>query len=281
MFYGGPAHPMGMSSIPVHGGSEEHLREFIAAHLGRSVMPGGGDTVVTIGQIPDESAFADFPLPDSLRVIGTVDRSQLHSELLLHTTAEIAGAEIVEQLVAGLVDAGWENPSGAPISRGFVAYGAPAAESRRLCHAQRKLVMQITASADGLVSITIHKQRNPCEDPHQSHLRTMNALPMLMPPQNIPIEGFQHGSGGSSNGSVHTSARIQTSARLADIAPHYHKQLEAAGWTLVHSHLDDHIAASTWRAVVDDEDWQGVFLVMPVSESGAMHLRLEIHAADI
>jgi hypothetical protein len=275
MQYAGPANPMGMSLARVTGGDEKSLRQFIAAHFGKSFAPISGETVVTIGQKPEGGIFADLPLPEHIQIIGTVERPQLHDEMIFRF--EASETDFAASFVAALEEAGWKHVPMPSVQRGFMMQTT---ESIRLCHSDRGLMLQLAVAAGALAQLTIHKQHNPCVDPHQAHMQVMDVMPTLGPPQDIDIQSFQHGGGGSSSSSVHTSVSIKTSAGLAEIDAHYRQQLSGYGWTLSHQHTDEHLAVSTWRVTHEGELWRGLLLVIPTGEDGEMHLRLEMQVLD-
>ena len=166
----GPANPMGMHRVQVIGGDEESLRTFIAAHFSKSYIPSTEETIVTIGHLPDVGTLAELPIPQNVQIIGAVQRPQLFDELLLQVDGDFR-----EAFTQALKGAGWQDiPVQSSATRGFVTQTAE--QALRLCHEERKLVMQLNFSDDNLAYITINQQRNPCSDPHRAHMRVQEIL---------------------------------------------------------------------------------------------------------
>lgn len=269
----GPAPPQGMGEARVVGGDEASLRQFVAAYFGRSFGPAGGETVITIGQAPASGLLAAVPLPDRINVIGAVQRSGLHDELLF--TVEEPVSELVPAFKAALAAGGWqETPTPSVQQRGFVVQTA---ETHGFCHAERGLVLQLALGAGARGSLSVHRQRNPCARPQQMAMDAYQALPALGLPPGVEVRDFQPGGGGGSEGSAHTSALMITSARLADLDAHYRQQLADQGWGLAHRHADEHLAVSTWQFNHDGDLWQGLLLLTSAPED-AVYIRLEVQA---
>ncbi|HEX7265282.1 MAG TPA: hypothetical protein VF383_13995 [Candidatus Dormibacteraeota bacterium] len=101
-------------------------------------------------------------------------------------------------------------------------------------------------------------------------------MPPLSPPAGAALHG---GGGGGGSGSWHSEASVETSLPIADIASHFARQLERAGWTRLAGNADDVVAWSSWQ-VPGEGDWRGLLLVLGAFKAGEPYLYLRIEAGE-
>ena len=268
-----PAMPGPPAKLHIVGEDEDLLRTFVERWLARShySMPGTTptDQQLLLGQLPDNLPF-EIALPENITVIGSlVQGAPMGTQILLDAAPPVEDA--VAELSAAFEAQGLSTPE-TPMTHGNV-FGSlmPGPLPTIYCDPDNDYFVTVTAAdidedtADIRISYQEPEQRlgvySPCNLPDSAMMGpNFDILPQLQAPKGV----FVHRSGGGSGegGNVYRSADMQTELSVAELAEHYHAQLQDAGWALVDTSQVEAVSWSVWDFTDDKgNDWIGTLLL--------------------
>jgi hypothetical protein len=252
------------STLPSAADEREELLRKLALRLATYPSdPSVSNPQLLVGQLP-ENLPVTLPIPPNSRVLGSLIRGPQSLQVLLDVP--LSGAEIRNFYQSELTTAGWQAPE---IPRGFHERGFVHSTSMSYITYWRgtrgpELGIQIFPEEYAYTDVRLRldaDKRSPAWHMRHHH-NIYEMLPLLYPPAGAQQHG---GGGGGNNEDVHTSAvvELKEAMNIVDLATHYTKQLEQAGWTLTDIETGQQSAWSVWSfRDKDDEPWQAAFFVM-------------------
>ena len=254
------------TAVKIIGGDEESLREFIVRWF-EPGFPGetAQQTLIEIGSIPDEWQL-NLPMPDDARVIASIKGEWTDTIVMIDTS--LPPDEVFSFYTKQLASLGWNPAPTDANENGF----APAAEAfRSFCSADGKEYLIVSASritdekTDLRLNLFTDADPSMCGEGVTEEINSL--IPRLKAPQGTIL---QDGSEGGDEKSWEVSVQLKTSLSPVELAEHYNRQLETAGWELMKQGKGDGTAWSNWSFTDDQgQTWSGTLIVISTSEEGS------------
>ena len=267
--------------VTIIGGDEAALREFLGRWLGPGTSgPPDKDTTIWIGQLPEDPPLP-LPIPDSARVIGSMEGPYAALEVLLDVDQPFE--EVREFYRQTLTEDDWTMPESASPGGGFVDMPF---EVDSYCREKDDAYFTLSgrdiegAPTDVRLSLMIPAEYTPCDARTASQPPdAYSLLPALSAPSGVEMRS---GGGGSGNGYGESSANLRSTLSPSDLLTPYNEQLAAAGWKLSSSESAESFAWSTWTVPeTDRHEWNGMLLILKTPpRSGELYALLRVTQKD-
>jgi hypothetical protein len=255
------------------------LRPLLAAY-----GPGGGAVTATVGALPAPLPV-DLELPQTLIVVGSVERSGEYPETQVFLSAPEPGGEQVDVLIGQLQEQGFVVPPaeefGGP---GRVFLSTETFARSLLCSPDNQWMVNLSEVAmvgePDSVQVRINFVRDlggPCSQP--TSVRPDSQYDILPPLAPAPDTRVQAQGGGSGDNYVEARADLQSVLAAAELADHYETQLADAGWERLDDSRAEAVAWSAWTfADPDGTSWNATFYL--VRQGGQQNAYLATLRAD-
>jgi hypothetical protein len=266
------------------GGNEVLLQELVLRLLAHPADPRTQNPRLLIGQLPDTLPF-DLPLPTGSRVLGSLQRSAEHAEVIVDVP--LAQEETLAFYRAQMQASGWleeEFPPGVRAG-GFVSTGFPGIGSMLHLHQGVRgpsLRLHAVPGLAGQTEVRLHIDLSGRDSPaHRSRMRRQQMMGHnLLPPLPAPAGARQTGGGGGGGSdSYYSSATLETDADLPTLTTHYAGQLEKAGWSQIDAGQSGPLAWHAWTFQDEDgEPWRGLFFILKIpgaERQYALYIRVD------
>lgn len=251
--------------------SEENMTRTLALRLlARPFNPQAPEPQLLAGRLPAQLPF-DLPLPDECVIIGSFMGSPEEIQIVLDTDA--TPSAVIAFYKERMQAAGWSVPAfhhGRDES-GFVHTFRRFTSSIVLCKGPHGPALQVSAFAsllegertDVRIHIDTRSRNSPCRQSSGIFMEVGNLIPALEPPAG----GRQMvgGGGGSNSESASAAATLQLEhdIALSDLANHYARQLEQAGWQRTGEGSSGPMAWHIWEfRDTKNDHWGGVFTLL-------------------
>ena len=212
-----------------------------------------------------------LPLPEGCRLLGSLIRSPEQITIVLDAlqSPEQVLTFYREQMKAS----GWQelDETMRPFMHGFThttMRGSGHGNTLTLCQGQgsRNIFIQAFTGTGSRTDVRINLNsgaHSPCNQ-RQRRMRHMHpmreVLPLLVPPQGTRQ---QPGGGGGNDDRWYSTASLISTLDVQQLADHYQRQLEAAGWKYEAKGGDQQMAWSTWTFTDEDQQsMRGLFLIV-------------------
>jgi len=226
-----------------------------------------------LGKIPENFPI-DVPIPAESRVLGTLARSEAHSEIVLES--DLKPDEVAAFYREHLTAHGWNEQEDEMRHHvgGFVHSGFGPHNHIVFCQSSTNAaltlrLMQLEGTATDIrLDITLSSESNPCNQQkrprHRVHHSHRNLLPPLVPPAGAQQRG---GGGGGGDTEWHSNATLKTDLPLDVLARHYSEQLRKGGWIQNGEGASGPLAWHTWKFTDEDQEpWHGLFFILQKPE---------------
>lgn len=256
------------------GDNEALLQELVLRLLTYPGDPRTQNPRLLVGQLPEALPF-DLPLPADCRLLGSLQRSASHIEVIFDSS--LPEQEVIAFYQERMTAAGWQEEEPFPGMRqgGFVHTrfaGIGGAMSHWYQGAHGPTVHAQAFSGQGgrtdvRLNLDLSGRSSPARRARQERRHRMidEFLPPLQPPTGAAQMG---GGGGGGSDSYYSSATLETTADLTTLTTHYSSQLEQAGWTRTDAGQSGPVAWHTWTFQDEDgEPWRALFFMLKVPET--------------
>lgn len=263
-------------------GSDEQMLQDLAQRLLSHPHPEGPTSAELFLRRLPESLALKIPLPPASQLLGGVLHSRRQRPTLMEALfdAEREPEEAVAAYERVLAELGWNSfERFGGMGGGFVPGGMGIGRSFR--HGDEGPVLMVAAMAREAKRTELRLRLDWEIIRHLPEMRMhgrpegAERMPTLHPPEGMPLRG---GGGGGGGGSWHSEASLETDLPVAELQPHFDKQLERAGWNHVSGSADDVVAWSSWQ-LPGEGGWHGILLVL-ASQPGERFLYVRIEANE-
>ena len=249
-------------TIEIVGGNEESLREFISRWL-TPLYPveTPKKTVVTIGGLPEDLPL-DLPMPEDARIAASVTGEWADYVLIVDTGLSPEAAQ--DFYAKALVKAGWQTAPTGAYEHGFVSQAIPFSG---YCLGEGEAFLNIGAlqTSKGTTDLRLNLFTDPdeymCREGGAGYgPEYVNLIPPLQAPKGALVQG---GGSGASDSDAQITANLKTELTAAELAAHYNRQLETAGWEMITQGDGEGAAWSTW-SLKDEQGkpWSGTLIIL-------------------
>ena len=259
--------PSGETRVTVLGGDEEGLREFLEHYLAPA-YPGAPAMAitVTVGALPEDLPF-QLELPQGLRVIGSLERSDDMDSIQLFLAGALSPAKAVHSLRQQLEKQGYYAPELPFPEPPSVFVPSQTTELSLFCSRDKEWFVSLAAleTEEGGTKLRLDLNRaqpfgGPCQEGVVPERMVFpKVLPQLEPPSGAKVQFHGLSTG---RDSVQASAEVTTDWPVSRLAAHYEKALEEAGWEQTDSSQTEDLAWSSWRHTDEEgQAWAATFTV--------------------
>jgi hypothetical protein len=247
----------------VIGGDEDALRELVSRAFTAFPVYSDQETSIYVGSLPDDLPF-DLPLPDDIRVIGSIDRGDMGAvEIILDSSQQ--PESIVAFFADTLAGNDWTVVNTFP-GGGFTT---GASDTAFYCSPEQDVMVNVSAFGYSSGS-DIRLYVNPgesyvCDGAAESmgFQEPYSLLPQLQTPEGVKLlqGGGSGGGGGPGFQSTSTQAYLESDLSIGEIAAAYNEQLEAAGWIMIDEESAGKLAWSGWTIEGEEKVWDGTLTI--------------------